>query len=794
MKLSDLNWHEPPKPEVSSAQETTKKQEEASALVITPALAIKLGWSIIPTGQNKQPIIASWKPYQTRRPTEEEISEWLELNPATWSIVTGAISKRITLDFNGEKGRETLKKLAIQPHRRTPGGGYHADFVHPGWPVSTVNSKTKRELGEWWPGLDIRADGGYVVFTGRTKRGEYKWLRDASPYPIDLLPTDLREILGLLSPPVTVEPSRALGRTSQTSSNSRVDSERLISMALDHVPCEGRNNAGFWLATQLRDNDYSQAETESVMQNYAARCPSTDTKGYHELYSETEIRATVFEVFRRPARQPWSQEKSQMRQSDQNRSGSGAALNGTPRPNDDTQDATAKPSHTGEPIPKFDLKTGRLIGPIPTIGDTLLYREKFAVNEGEKLYVYREGVYRPEGLLVVRKTGRELMRAWNVARQWRKRLTDEVQEWILLESPELWEEPPLDRINLLNGIYNLSSHRLESHTADWLSPIQLPITYDPSADCPGWDEFLEAVLPPDAYREQVTFQLAALLMIPYTAAQKALLLQGGRGTGKSRFLFGQRSFLGARNCAAKSLHTLEENRFASAYVYGKLANICPDLPGRDLESTSKFKEITGEDVIDAEYKFGKQFQFKPFARLLFSANQPPQSKDTTDAFLDRWWVIPFNQRFEGCPEQIAAKELDRRLRDPRELSGVLNRALRWLPTVIDQHGILQTPSMKAALDEFRAVTDPFRVWLTEFVSEDLEGFEPSGDVMNSYFDFRRKRGLTAISSTAFGLELRKHKPNVELKERTVECLGKLSKPYCYVGIRLNKNRGGKNDS
>jgi putative DNA primase/helicase len=464
----------------------------------------------------------------------------------------------------------------------------------------------------------------------------------------------------------------------------------------------------------------------------------------------------------------------------QGRSGNKACLSKT------ILDGIPEPPETGNPIPRFDLKTGRLMGPISTVGDTLLYHERFAVNEGENLYVYRNGVYRPEGSIVIRKVARQLLSSWNVKEQWRKRLADDVQEWVLLASPGLWEEPPLDRINLSNGIYNLVTGKLEPHSTDWLSPIQLPITYNPNADCPAWDKFLESVLPVDVCQAEVTFQLAALLMIPYTAAQKALLLQGGRGTGKSRFLFGLRSFLGARNCAAKSLHTLEENRFASAYLYGKLANICPDLPGRDLESTSKFKEITGEDFLDAEYKFGKQFQFKPFARLLFSANQPPQSKDTTDAFLDRWWVIPFNRRFEGSSKQIAAKELDGRLMDSQELSGVLNRALSWLPTIIDQRGILQTTSMKAALDEFRAVTDPIRVWLSEFVSDDLDGLEPCGDVMSSYFDFRRKRGLNAISSTAFGLELRKHKPNIELKERTVERLGKLSRTYCYVGIRLNK--------
>lgn len=271
---------------------------------VTPAEALALGWSIIPTGRNKKPLIQSWKPYQQRPPTVVELADWIAAKPSTWAIVTGAASKRITLDFDGEIGRLTLEKLGIGPHRRTPSGGYHADFVHPGWHVPTLNSKTKRELGKRWPGLDIRADGGYAVFSGKTDSGDYEWLRDPAPYSLDILPTDLRDFIGLLRRPNEPQVSGSNGNLHAQPEYGRVDSERLIRMAVDHTG-EGRNNAGFWLSQQLRDNGYSEHESENLVRNYAARCPETNTKGQIEPYGDTEIRATVREVFTRPAREPW---------------------------------------------------------------------------------------------------------------------------------------------------------------------------------------------------------------------------------------------------------------------------------------------------------------------------------------------------------------------------------------------------------------------------------------------------------------------------------------------------------
>jgi Primase C terminal 1 (PriCT-1) len=79
----------------------------------------------------------------------------------------------------------------------------------------------------------------------------------------------------------------------------------------------------------------------------------------------------------------------------------------------------------GLPKPEFNEK-GRLIAIVPTIGNTLLHLDRFAKNEGEKLHVFRDGVYRDNGREVIRKTGQQLMEHWGAAGQWKKGIADEV--------------------------------------------------------------------------------------------------------------------------------------------------------------------------------------------------------------------------------------------------------------------------------------------------------------------------------------------------------------------------------
>jgi phage/plasmid-associated DNA primase len=54
---------------------------------------------------------------------------------------------------------------------------------------------------------------------------------------------------------------------------------------------------------------------------------------------------------------------------------------------------------------------------------------------------------------------------------------------------------------------------------------------------------------------------------------------------------------------------LLENRFATAELYGKLANIDADLSKEALKNTGTLKKMTGGDYIPAEEKFPPAFKF-----------------------------------------------------------------------------------------------------------------------------------------------------------------------------------------
>lgn len=411
----------------------------------------------------------------------------------------------------------------------------------------------------------------------------------------------------------------------------------------------------------------------------------------------------------------------------------------------------------------------------PDIAEIILESEHFAQDAGHRLYWFNNGVYRPGGEERVQR----LVRDTTETDEWTRRLADEVVAYIRVGARELWEKPPSDEINLWNGILNVITRELKLHTPEFLTPIQLPVSYDPAATCPRWKRQVEQTFPKDAAKAGLAWEIVAWLMTPDTQIQQALLLIGDGGTGKSTFLRALTKFIGEANISNVPLHKLETDRFAAARLVGKLANVCADLPSLHLQTSSMFKAITGGDRIQGEHKFLPGFDFTPFARLVFSANQVPRSADASSAFYDRWIVVPFDRVFRGTSDETPSTQLDAALAEPGELSGVLNLALAKLP-LIREYGLTETTSMQNSSVEFRTVTDPVAVWFDRYVVDKAGAITPKEKLLQNYNQWAESQGNPVMTDKAFGTAVKAHKPNIAHKQRTLD--GK--RKWCWIGIEL----------
>jgi len=363
---------------------------------------------------------------------------------------------------------------------------------------------------------------------------------------------------------------------------------------------------------------------------------------------------------------------------------------------------------------------------------------------GETLFTYLDGVYRPGGEASLRSRIADYL-----ADQWRRSSADEVIAYLRDSSPRLWERPPLNIVNCRNGLLDVTNRQLKPHTPDHLSPIQIAAAFDPAATCSAIDSFIRDTFPPDAHG--VAYQIAGYLLVPDNSLQTAVMLLGGGANGKSTFTQLVTRLLGDDNVAAIPLHRLDEDRFACAELYGRLANVFADLDARALRSSSIFKSITGGDTLAAERKFRPAFSFVPYARLLFSANTPPPTSDSSDAFFRRWLIVPFDRTF--APGERDPRVLDR-LTTPAELSGLLNRALPALETVRRTGRFVATPSTDRAAERFRIDSDSVAGYVDECCRLDPAAETTRKALFAGYRDWCQANGRQPLAAQRFYERLR----------------------------------------
>lgn len=143
----------------------------------------------------KRPMI-SWKEFQSRLPTEQEVREWFDRWPdANIGIVTGRISNLVVFDLDSNGAVEYADNEGGFPEtvKVKTGKGYHVYMQAPGF---EVRGSINKELD-----IDIRADGNYVVAPPSVhgSGNAYEWEPGYSIHEIDPAPCEQWQIYYLKS-------------------------------------------------------------------------------------------------------------------------------------------------------------------------------------------------------------------------------------------------------------------------------------------------------------------------------------------------------------------------------------------------------------------------------------------------------------------------------------------------------------------------------------------------------------------------------------------------------------------
>lgn len=376
------------------------------------------------------------------------------------------------------------------------------------------------------------------------------------------------------------------------------------------------------------------------------------------------------------------------------------------------------------------------------LGEHLRTESGLLLGPDGRLWRYFGGVYRPDGDAWAKQRVCEI-----VADRFRRSQIDEVLAYLRAQLPSPMHAPPADVINVQNGLLDWKTGTLRPHSPEVLSTNQIPVVWNPDATAPRTLQFFDEVLPPDAVG--LVQELFGYALFPGNPMRKAVMLLGPGGNGKSVLLRLLSRLLGADNVASVPLQALGEDRFSAADLYGKLANICGDLDARAIERTDLFKQLTGGDTIRAQHKFLPAFTFTSYALPLFSANEPPRTADQTNAWFDRWIIVPMPHIFESTERMDVG--LDAKL--AAELDGLLVLAVTGLQRLMNRGWFHFPPSVERARQGYRETLDTVRAFVVEQCHLTPDGWVDKAELYRRYKNWCKDQGRFALAASSFNTNL-----------------------------------------
>lgn len=399
--------------------------------------------------------------------------------------------------------------------------------------------------------------------------------------------------------------------------------------------------------------------------------------------------------------------------------------------------------------------------PVFFMGSTFLF-DKFAVymkntahvvKINGQLHIYKDGIY-TNGYKEIESDMIQYIP--NLKKMQRREVLDYME--LIVESKE---QSDANLIAFNNGIYDLVTGELKPFSTDIVITNKIPWDYNPDAYFELADKTLNKLACDDAAIRALLEECIGYCFYRRNELGKAFILTGDKNNGKSTFLDIVKTILGDKNISALDLKELGD-RFNTSMMFGKMANIGDDIGDDFLQGSqvSIFKKIVTGNRIKAERKGQDPFEFNPFIKLLFSANDIPRMKDKTGAVLRRLVIIPFNARFSKyLPDGVTIDPdfdpfIKYKLIQKESIEYLIKLGVEGLKRVITNNEFTKSEKVQGQLDEYEEENNPIIAFIADCGVDMIEN-EPTADVYKRYQVFCAENSMQPMSNIVFSKQINK---------------------------------------
>lgn len=381
-----------------------------------------------------------------------------------------------------------------------------------------------------------------------------------------------------------------------------------------------------------------------------------------------------------------------------------------------------------------------------------LKNNNYVIKINGQLHIYHDGIY-VNGYKTIEAA--MIQQIPNLRKTQRREVLDYME--LIVD-----EKPAADAryIAFLNGVLDIVTGSLLPFSPDLVVTNQIPWNYMPDAYNELADKTLNKLSCGDQVIRSLLEECIGYCFYRRNELGKAFILTGDKSNGKSTFLDCVKAILGEQNVSALDLKELGD-RFSTSMMFGKLANIGDDIGDDFLQGSqvSIFKKVVTGNRIKAERKGQDPFEFNPYIKLLFSANDIPRMKDKTGAVLRRLVIIPFNARFSktlsnGEPDPDYNPFIKYELVEQSSLEYLIRLGVEGLKRILENDEFSKSEKVQQQLDEYEEENNPIIAFISDCGVEMIEN-EPTADVYKRYQVFCAENSMQPMSKIVFSKQINK---------------------------------------
>jgi P4 family phage/plasmid primase-like protien len=306
-------------------------------------------------------------------------------------------------------------------------------------------------------------------------------------------------------------------------------------------------------------------------------------------------------------------------------------------------------------------------------------------------------------------------------------------------------------LNVRNGIVDLHTGQLLPHDRKRRITKLAPVTYDPAATAPRWEQFISETMGGSAGLVNFMQRVVGYTLTGSVQEHVLFFLYGDGSNGKSTFcetmiaLLGDYGMVGSNNLL--DAHGQKYRDEPVRLMGARFASFHELRSGMRLDESVIKKLVSGDHIV-AKQLYKSEFIFSPTHKMFISGNSKPTIADRDTGIWRRMRLVPFTVRFD---EGQVDKQLDKKL--AAELPGILNWAiegcLKW-----QKDGLQESAEVRKATQEYRNESDLIREFLEENYVKRPGNRLSTQIVYDRYKQWAEDNGERVITKNALGKAIR----------------------------------------